>query len=85
MPLAFGDLVLPAEQGDPGPKFLGVVQELKSVARGAGRTAQDADNQVTIVPDELFHGLGAMIDHLQEQGPPARRDAGERWPIMSLI
>ena len=73
--LVLGVVDLAAEEGDLGPVFLGVVQELKGVARGAGRAAQDADDQVRVEPDQLFHGLGAVIDHLEEHaaGRPGRR------------
>ena len=73
--LILGVVDLAAEEGDPGAVFLGVVQELKGVARRAGRAAQDADDQVRVVSNELFHGLRAVIDHLQEQAAarPARR------------
>ncbi len=65
--LVLGVVDLAAEEGDLGPVFLGVVEELKGVARGAGRAAQDADDQVRVEPDQLFHRLGAVIDHLEEQ------------------
>ena len=65
--LVLGVVDLAAEEGDLGAVFLGVVQKLKGVARGAGRAAQDADDQVRVEPDQLFHGLGAVIDHLEEE------------------
>ena len=70
--LVLGVVDLAAEEGDLGAIFLGVVEKLERVTRGAGRAAQDADDEVRVVPDELFHGLGAVIDHLEEERPPGR-------------
>ena len=73
--LVLGVVDLAAEEGDLGAVFLGVVQELKGVAGRAGRAAQDADDQVRVEPDQLFHGLRAVIDHLEEERPAGRADA----------
>ena len=73
--LVLGVVDLAAEEGDLGPIFLGVVEELKGVARGAGRAAQDADDQVRVEPHQLFHGLGPVIDHLEEDRAAGRADA----------
>ena len=43
--LVLGMVDLAAEEGHPGPVFLGVGQKLKGVAGGAGRAAQDADDR----------------------------------------
>ena len=75
--LVLGVVDLAAEEGDLGPVLLGVVQELEGVARGAGRAAQDADDQVRVEPDQLFHGLRAVVDDLEEERPAGRGDAGE--------
>ena len=73
--LVLGVVDLAAVQGDLGPVFLGIVQELEGVARGAGRTAEDADDQVRVEPDQFFHGLGTVIDHLEEEGSAGWSDA----------
>ncbi len=73
--LVLGVVDLAAEEGDPGPVLLGVVEELEGVAGRAGRAAQDADDQVRVEPDQLFHGLGAVVDHLEKERPAGRADA----------
>ncbi len=75
--LVFGIINLPAEEGDPGPVFLGIGQKLKRIARGTGRSSQNPDDQVGVEPDELFHGLGTMVDDLQKERPPGGGDSGE--------
>src|SRR5208282_3680535 len=77
-----GELVLrvidlAAEERNPGPVFLGVGQKLKGVAGGTGRSSQDADDQVGVKSDQLFHGLRAVVHDLEEERAPGRRHAGE--------
>ncbi|MFO0909804.1 MAG: hypothetical protein U0794_15900 [Isosphaeraceae bacterium] len=73
-----GELVLrvidlPAEQGDLGTIFLGIVEELERIARRAGRAPENSDHEVGIKPVELLDRLGTVVDHLQEDGSTCRR------------
>ena len=75
--LVFGVVDLAAVEGDPGAMLLGVVQHLEGVEGGAGGAAEDADDEVGVVGDELFEGLRAVVDDLQEAGAAGAGDAGE--------
>ena len=71
--LVLGVVDLAAEERDLGPIFLRVVQELEGVARRPRRAAEDADDEVRVVTDQLLKRLRAVIDDLQESRPPRRR------------
>ncbi len=75
--LVLGMVDLATEESHAGAIFLGVGQKLKRVSGGPGRSAQDADDQVRVEPDKLFHGFGPMVNHLEEERPARRGNAGE--------
>ena len=76
--LMFGAVDLSAVEGGLGAVLFRLGQQLERVVGGAGRTAQDSRHQVRIVVGELFHGLGAVIHHLEEDRPAGRGDSGQR-------
>ena len=73
--LVLGVVDLAAEERDLGPVLLGVVKELECVARRPRRAAEDADDEVRVVPDQLLERLRPVVNDLQEPAasPPARR------------
>src|SRR4051812_23415200 len=75
--LVLGMVDLAPEQGYPGAIFLGVGQKLERVSGCPGRSAEDADDQVWVEPYKLFHGPGSMVNHLEEERPASRGNAGE--------
>ncbi len=48
--------------------------ELERVVRGARAAAENANHEVRVVGDELFHRLGSVIHDLEEQRPAGRGD-----------
>src|SRR5262249_53457882 len=64
--LVFGVVDLAAVERDAGAIFLRFADQLERVVGRAGAAAENADYQVRVVADQLFHGLGPVIDHLQE-------------------
>ena len=69
---------LAAEQRDAGAVFLRFGDQLEGVVGRARAAAENADDQVRIVGDQLLHRLRAVIDDLQETpaGPACATPAG---------
>ena len=76
--LIFRIVDLAAKQGDAGAVLLRLAQQFEGVVGRAGRAAEDADDEMRIVVNQLLHRLRAVVDHLQEQRPALARDAAER-------
>ena len=75
--LALGVVDFAAEQGCPSAVLLRFGDQLERVVGRAGAAAQDADDQVRIVGDQLLHRPRAVVDDLQKDRPPGYRDAGQ--------
>src|SRR5579875_488650 len=76
--LIFRIIDFAAKESNAGAVFLGFAQELEGIVGSAGRAAEDTDDQVRIVVDQLLHRLGAVINHLQEERPALAGDAAKR-------
>ena len=70
-------LILRPKSATFAPYFWASCRSWKASRVVPGRTAEDADDQVRIEPDQLFHRLRAVVDDLEEQRPAGRADTRE--------
>src|SRR5436190_1881899 len=73
--LMFGVVDFAAEQGNPGPIFLRIVNEFESIVRSSSAASENAYYQVRIVLRKFFHGPRAVIHNLQKEWPAGFRHA----------
>ncbi len=64
-----GEIDLSAEQRDARAVLLRVGDQLEGVVGGAGAAAEDADDQLRIVTDQLAQRLRTVVSDFQEDGP----------------
>src|SRR6266702_388885 len=75
--LVFGVVDLAAKQGHTRAVLFRLAEQFEGVIGRARGTAEDADDEMRVVADQLFHGTGAVVNHLEKQRPALGRDAAQ--------
>ena len=79
-----GQVDLAPEQHEPRAAALRGREQLESIARRAGATAEDPDDDGRIVRDQLLERLRAIVGDLQELRPAGSGTAASTRTMLSL-